>query len=238
MMERRFWVRSLSSELAADATSPWTIRGLIEKYPGAMGRMSAFHMALVAGHQPHPIQVHDEEELLINLSGELELLTPERTHRMGPGGFAFLPPGDPHMARAVGPEFAVFLVLKWTWQNPQARPVARTLVLHGHEFDRVTDQGGIYRRRMCEDQPLANGGRLVVEAIRMMPRTGFPVHVHDDHDLMLVLLRGQMHGLGHVTSAPAVIYYSAKTPHGLEPLNPDVVEMIAFEFHSREESST
>ena len=70
---------------------------------------------------------------------------------------------------------------------------------------------------MCENQPLANGGRLVVDAIRLTPQTGFPLHSHE-HDLMLVLLRGQMHGLGHITSAPAVIYYPAGTPHGLEPL--------------------
>ena len=235
MMERRFWVRSIPAGLEASAVSPWTIKPMIWEYPGLMGRISGFYSVLVAGHQPHPIRSHDQEELIVCLSGELDVLTSGRTDRLGPGGFVYLPPEDRHAIRAVGPESPIFLVFKWEWQNPQARPEAAPFVVDGHGFDRVTDQGGIYRRRVCENQPLAGGGRLVAETIRMMPMTGFPAHTHE-HDLMLVLFRGRMHGLGHVTTAPAVIYYSANTPHGLEPLNPDPVEMIAFEFHGREEA--
>jgi quercetin dioxygenase-like cupin family protein len=207
------------------------IRGLMGDYPGYMGQMSVFVSNLEVGHVPHDIHAHDHEEIIVNLSGCLEWLTDEETHRLGPGGFAHVPPQSQHTIQAVGLESAEFLIFKWTWQNTTGtKPNATTFVLEGHGFDRAGDQAAIHRRRVCENQPLANGGRLVVETLRLSPQTAYPSHSHD-HDLMLVLLGGRMHGLGHTTSAPAVVYYPAGTMHGLEPLSPDPTEMIAFEFH-------
>ena len=231
MIKRRFWVRSAPSQWREGLSGPWIIRGLIGNYPGYMGQISAFVSSLEGGHFPHRLEAHDEEELLVNLSGGLEWLTGERTYQLGPGAVVHVPPQDRHRIRAIGPEPAEFLVFKWTWQNLLGtRPDATTFILEGHGFDRASDQTGIHRRRVCENQPLANGGRLIVDAIRITPQTGYPLHAHE-HDLMLVLLSGQMHGLGHITSAPAVIYYPAGTMHGLQPVSADPIEMIAFEFH-------
>jgi quercetin dioxygenase-like cupin family protein len=231
MSKRYFWIRSASPRWSEGLTPPWMIQGLIGDYPGYMGRMSVFVSALESRHIPHPLETHDQEEMLVNLSGGLDLLAGERTHRLGPGGFVHVPPGVRHRVQAVGPEPSEFLVFKWTWQNVLgANPNATTFVLEGHGLDRADDQAGIYRRRVCENQPLANGGRMVIETFRVPPQTGYPLHSHD-HDLMFVLLGGQMHGLGHTTSAPAVIYYPAGTMHGLQPVNQDPIEMIAFEFH-------
>lgn len=231
MIKRRFWVRSASPQLAEGMTSGWTIKGLMGNYPGYMGQISAYHSVLSAGHMPHEINAHDEEELIVMLSGRLDVLTPARSHRIGPGGFVHLPPRDLHAVRSAGPESTGFLVFKWTWQNAaRTRPEATPFLFDGDGFDRLTDQGGIQRRRVCESQPLANGGRLVVETIRLAPHVGYSAHSHD-HDLMLILLRGHMHALGHITCGPAIVYYPAGTPHGLAPLSPDPIEMIAFEFH-------
>lgn len=231
MIKRAFWVRSAPPQWSEGLSPPWMIRGLMGNYPGYMGQMSVFVSTLEGGHIPHPLEAHDQEEILVTLSGGLELLTGERTHRLGPGGLVHVPPQGRHRIRAVGPESPEFFVFKWTWQNVLGtKPNATTFVLEGHGFDRADDQAVIYQRRVCENQPLANGGRMVVETLRLPPQTGYPLHSHD-HDLMLVLLGGQMHGLGHVTSAPAVIYYPAGTMHGLQPVSPDPIEMIAFEFH-------
>ena len=114
----------------------------------------------------------------------------------------------------------VSLMFKWTWQNVVERARGQDVfLLTGLGFMAWPTKAVSHRRRVCENQPLANGGRLVVEAIRLTPQTGFPAHTHE-HDLMLVLLRGQMHGLGHVTAAPAVIYYPAGTAHGLSAAQP------------------
>ncbi len=231
MNKRRFWIRSASPEWAEGMTSPWTIKTLMGNYPGYMGQISAYHSVLSAGHMPHEINAHDEEELIVILSGELDVLTPERSHRIVPGGFAHLPPRDLHAVRSAGPESTGFLVFKWTWQNAaHTRPDATPFLFDGDELASRVDQDGIHRRRVCESQPLANGGRLVAETIRLAPQVGYPAHSHD-HDLMLILLRGHMHALGHLTCAPAIVYYPAGTPHGLAPLSPDPIEMIAFEFH-------
>ncbi len=67
----------------------------------------------------------------------------------------------------------------------------------------------------------------------MVPKTGYPVHSHD-YDLLLVLTHGRLEGLGHLSEAPAVIYYPAGTPHGAAPTGVELTRMIAFEFHPPE----
>lgn len=231
MNKRPFWVRSASSEGAEARTPGWTIKTLKGNYPGFMGVVSAYYSALSRAQTPHDMHSHAEEEILVVLSGELAVLTAERHTRIGPGSFFYVPPGAVHTIQSVGLGSTDFLVFKWTSQSAaHTRPEATVFLFGADALGPWTQDAGIHRQRVCKDQPLANGGRLVAEAICLAPRTGYPAHSHD-HDLMLILLRGQMHALGHTTSAPAIIYYPAGTVHGLAPLNPDPIDMLAFEFH-------
>jgi quercetin dioxygenase-like cupin family protein len=208
------------------------VKTLIAHYPGHMGALSAYYSILSAGHVPHEIHAHDEEEIIVLLSGKLDVLTPTRSYRIGPGSFIFHPPGDRHSIRSVGPAAAAFFIFKWTWENAARTRTGATLLLHNAAEARPrADQAGMQRRRVCEDRPLAQGGRLVADAIHIAPRAGYPAHSHE-HDLLLVLLHGRLHGLGHVASAPAAIYYPAGTLHGCACVSADPIDMLAFEFHA------
>lgn len=191
-----------------------------------MGSFSAFTAVLRAGTTPHAIHAHAEEEQIVVLSGELDAIIDDETHRIGPGGFCHFPADSRHIIRSIGPDDTTFLVFKWNWQPGESQP--------GSIFFTAEAMGpkgpGIDRHRICQDHPLANGSTLTAELIRIDAHSGYPLHTHD-HDLMLIVLRGQLHGFHPPASAPSVIYYPAKTPHMMAPLHPEPTEMLALEFH-------
>ncbi len=231
MTRRPFWVRSAVADGGSLLGEGWTVRTLKKDFPGYMGVVSAYVSTLEAGCIPHEIHHHDDEEIFVLLNGELDLLTPDGTHHLGTGSIVYHPPGQQHTIRGASAERAEFLVFKWLRPGlARARSADRALVSDASGRSPWSEAGGIRRHRAWEPHPLAAGGTLVADIIEIPAQTGYPVHAHD-HDLLLVLLQGQLCGVGHTTQAPAVVYYPAGTPHGASPSNPDPIHLIAFEFH-------
>ena len=66
------------------------------------GAMSIVDSTAPAGSGP-PRHVHDrEDEIFVNLSGELELWVAGETRMLGPGEAAFVPRGTEHTFRVIG----------------------------------------------------------------------------------------------------------------------------------------
>ncbi len=229
-----FWVRSLPQRGVEEPEIGWSIRPLLKNYLGLMGNLCVYDSLLDVNQIPHELHAHTAAEIIVLLSGCLDIIGPENRVRVcGAGSFFHHPPGDWHTLQSVGPEAARFLVFKWSRDVPSQELVkASTLIFDARSWQRGIEQSGIQRYRPSEAQPLENGGKLVTEVIRIAPATGYPVHAHD-HDLVLILLRGQMLGLGHDTCAPAIIYYPAGMPHALAPTSPEPIDLLAFEFHAR-----
>lgn len=228
-----FWVRSLPQRGVEKSEIGWSIRHLIKNYRGLMGSLCVYDSQLGVDQIPHELHSHTGAEIIVLLSGRLDIIGPENRVRVcAAGSFFHHPPGDWHTLQSVGPEAARFLVFKWSRDVPSQEGVkASTLIFDAHLWQPANEQLGIQRHRPSEDQPLENGGKLVTEIIRIAPGTGYPVHAHD-HDLMLIILRGSLDGLGHQTRVPAVIYYPAGTPHALAPTSLEPIDHLAFEFHS------
>ncbi|MBW4621248.1 MAG: cupin domain-containing protein [Cyanosarcina radialis HA8281-LM2] len=227
----RFWVRSIPNLTAEEQTSDWTIKTLFKDYPGIMGKISAYYSVLRSGSIPHEIHSHHEEEIMVLLSGHLDIISPANRLRVGPGSFFHHPPGDWHTIQSVGVESAAFLVFKWTWETTeQTEEKANFFCFHADRLAPWDDRQNIQFQQVCSSQPLANGGRLAVNFCHFLPESGYPAHKHE-HDLIVVLLNGELHGMGHTNSAPALIYYPAGTIHGMSPHNRDEVNMLEFQFH-------
>jgi mannose-6-phosphate isomerase-like protein (cupin superfamily) len=231
MGQTRFWVRSIPTITAAEQTSDWEIETLLKDYPGIMGTISAYYSVLRPGCIPHEIHSHHEEEIMVLLSGHLDIISPSTRLRVGPGSFLHHPPGDRHTIQSVGIESAAFLVFKWKWEKPnQTQPEANFFCFNADKLAPWDEQKSIQCQQACPSQPLANDGRLGVNFCRILPQSGYPAHKHE-HDLIVILLSGQLHGMGHTNSAPAFIYYPAGTIHGMSPNNSDVVNILEFQFH-------
>ncbi|MDS3861608.1 cupin domain-containing protein [Thermosynechococcaceae cyanobacterium BACA0444] len=232
-----YWVRSVPPVPLSHLESSWGIKPLYQDYPGLMGTLSTYYSVLAPGHIPHEIHTHDDEEIIVLLAGELDILAPDHRVPIGPGSFFHHPPHDPHTIEAVGSEVACFLVFKWKSElKPQTSETAEFFLFNAQDLPPWDQQKGFQLQVLCENQPLTNGGTLKVGLIHLAPNQGYPPHSHD-HDLMLVLLHGEMKALGHNTNAPAVIYYPARTLHALAPVSPAPITIIEFEFHRGRENS-
>jgi len=230
---RPFWTRSAATDMAMTREDGWSYRVLKHGFPGCMGTLGAYVLTLDPGCVPHPVHNHGEEEILIPLAGAVDVLqSGPDVIRLSPGTLLFHPTGHQHTHRGASAQPAEFVVLKWSVPGLTAVPPDNVAFFAETDTgpEAWVERGGIRRRRVWERVPLAAGGHCEAEVIEMSPETGYPVHSHE-HDLCLVLTQGRLAGLGHLSVAPAVIYYPAGTPHGAAPTNPEPLRMIAIEFH-------
>jgi quercetin dioxygenase-like cupin family protein len=70
-----------------------------------------FH--LKPGIEPHPIHMHEEEEILIVTSGRGEINCAGKTTKVGPGSVMYTAPNAPHGIRNTGDDVLTFYFVKW-----------------------------------------------------------------------------------------------------------------------------
>jgi mannose-6-phosphate isomerase-like protein (cupin superfamily) len=227
---RNFWVRTIPPPDEPGPTG-WTISPLVRDYAGHMGSLSLYHSILATGRIPHEVHQHPQEEIEILLSGELELIRPGRTTRIKPGGFHYQAPDSPHTIQAVGREPSHFLVLQWSCLVPRsADSIPEHLVYDPARLLPWVKRPGIQRQQLCSPLDLTNGSQLHIYAAHWPEDTGYQVHT-DPFDVLIVLLRGRLSGLGHDTRAPAVIFYPAGMPHGVFPTDGGPLLALYFQFY-------
>lgn len=231
-VERRrpFWIRSARTDTAMTAQDGWSYRTLKRDFPGFMGLFSAYVLTLDAGAWPHDVHGHVDEEILIPLSVGVTMVEAGSSRRLSPGDLVFHTPWHQHTHTGVKEGVSSILALKWMVPGATADQSPSTVDVTETHLGDVEERHGIRRRRIWSDKRLTSGSMMTIEAIEMAPGVGYPIHTHD-HDLVLVVLEGQLVDYGTAVPAPAVIYYPAGTPHGAAPLIPAVTRMIAIEFH-------
>lgn len=80
-------------------------------------KFSVHESALQPGHEPHPPHHHTGEEMLLMISGTLEVTIKSQTSRVSRGGVAFIGSGDEHGIRNPGPELAKYYVVEFGQQR-------------------------------------------------------------------------------------------------------------------------
>jgi hypothetical protein len=104
MNKRPFWVRSATPEGATPLDSGLAARTLMWQYPGCMGALSVFHLTLTEGYSPHDLHVHPFEQMVVVLSGRLDLRSSEGDHPLGPRSAFRVPVDVPAVWRLPGAE--------------------------------------------------------------------------------------------------------------------------------------
>jgi len=124
-----FWVRTLTDSHVDQPENGWEVNALLKDYRGVMGNLDVYVSRLSVNQIPHEIHSHAEEEIIVLLSGHLDILSHDGRVGLGPGSFFHHPPGDLHTIQSVGPETACFMVMKWSWGAPlQEYAKAKTLI--------------------------------------------------------------------------------------------------------------
>jgi len=230
-------IYELRIPLSPDEKSGWKC------YPQFRGRtrnridLSCHVSVLARGNCPHPPHRHDEEEILLLLTGQADLLLPgrdapvaDRRLRIVPGQFVYYPAGYPHTLESVGADPASYMMFKWSSKrvvNPEA--------LHFGDFDitpvekRKPARNGFHSKLLFEG-PTRHLRKLHCHATTLEPGGGYDEHV-DAHDVAIVMLAGEGESLGQRFRPHDVVYYAAGEAHGM--YNPGTVDAhyVVFEFH-------
>lgn len=211
-------------------------------YPIFGGSTSALRSltchASVLGHDqcPHPPHRHDEEEILVVLSGEVDIMVPDvggpngnDRKRMHAGQFAYYPANFAHTLRAISEEPANYLMFKWQSGSRAGTP------LGFGQFDALGTIAPLaqekgFRAKLLVEGPTDGLSKLHCHASTLLPGAGYSPHV-DAHDVAIIVLEGEIETLGERVKPCGVIFYPAGEPHGISNPGESLARYVVFEFH-------
>lgn len=208
-------------------------------------RALSCHVSVLTHNQcPHPPHRHDEEEILLVLSGEVEIVLPDiggsdqDQHKcLTPGQLVYYPAHFAHTLRTVSTQPANYLMFKWV-TGPSTEHSQLPFGLYdifGHVRE-LADQEG-FRTRLVFEGPTVCLQKLHCHVSTLAPGAGYDAHI-DAHDVAIIVLEGQVETLGAHAGPHSVIFYPAGEPHGM--LNPGdaTARYVVFEFHGKQSSLT
>jgi mannose-6-phosphate isomerase-like protein (cupin superfamily) len=200
------------------------------------------HASVLAGggHSPHPPHAHRDEELLIPLTGEVELVIADsptdpspRVERLTPDGFVYYPAGQHHTIRNTAAGAVGYLMFKWqasASSGPNTEPLLTTRICRYGDLVDSTPSASFHTQRVVEG-PTTYLRRLHAHVTTLQPGGGYAPHV-DGYDVAIVTLSGTLETLGQSVGPGSVIYYAAGESHGMRNVGTGAARYLVFEFHS------
>ena len=235
-----FCVRSVPPTIPESGRDGWRRLGLFEVATRILARLECHISHLAAGAIPHPPHRHEDEELLIPLSGGIEVILEDASvgaggtgPRVEPGRMVFLPSELGHTHRAFGPDGAVYLVFRWRGSAPgEGRPSNQPVILEAGTSPGLgeTTAPGNVELSAFGDVACRGIGSLKAHHTRMADGAELPGH-SDAHDLVLVLLRGSLETSLGTVSAPTLLFYRAGVEHWHRQSGRAFASYLALEFH-------
>jgi hypothetical protein len=231
-------VYPLRIPLPADEGKGWTPHHIFKGPTEGLQELSCHASVLIRDHCPHDPHLHKEEELLLLLSGEVDLILQEgsspggihRRRRLRAGQFAYYPSNFAHTLQTTSDEPANYLMFKWHGRSRKSRSE-----LACGFFDTAGDSGdpagaGGFRTRLVFEGPTAYLQKLHCHISFLAPGGAYAPHV-DRYDVAILLLQGEVETLGETAGPHDVIFYAAGEPHGMRNPAESPARYIVFEFH-------
>ena len=193
--------------------------------------------ALSHGHCPHAPHSHREEEVLLVLSGEVDVILPDaprdnQRRHLRPGQFVYYPSYFAHTLQTTSDSPANYMMFKWYADAKKGG----TSLGFGH-FDAVGAAEGPQAMdgldsRFVFEGPTAYLQKLHCHVSTLTAGAGYDPHV-DAHDVAMIVLDGTVETLGQHVGAHGLIYYAAGDPHGIRNSGEMTAKYLVFEFHYR-----
>ena len=192
---------------------------------------------LTQGHCPHPPHTHDEEELLLLFSGEVDLILPteptpkgDNRKRLKPGQFVYYPAHFAHTLETVSQEPANYLMFKWrSVGSASGSPLRFGQFNFLDDLDNSNVDVG-FRPRLVFAGPTAHLRKLHCHTSTLASGAGYEPHI-DAYDVAIILLKGEIETLGERVRPYSVVFYPAGEPHGVRNPGDAMAKYIVFEFH-------
>jgi quercetin dioxygenase-like cupin family protein len=203
--------------------------------PTATGLHIIGHVSMLAkGHTPHPPHTHQEEEVLVVLSGCLsihlvdEAGAPARVERLPAGGVLYYALDQLHTITGESDEPAQYVILKW-----RSHRISRgSKTLHTRIVSRVDPIADDAQRamRILFAGPTRYLRQLQCHQSSVPPGGGYDAHA-DAYDVAIVTLEGTIETLGKQVGPNSLIWYPMGSRHGLRNVGEHDAHYVVFEFH-------
>lgn len=205
----------------------------------ALQDFSCHVSTLVTGFSPHPPHEHKEEEILIVLSGEVDIILKDHNvtaetcfyrKRLQKNQFAYYPSYFAHSLETISEKPANYLMFRWCGSSSSKKNTLDFCFFDSlppmYEID---SRQAVSMQRIFEE-PTSYLKKLHCHKTTLAAGAGYPPHA-DPYDVAIILLEGEVQTLGQNIKAPGVIFYEAGKPHGM--LNPTdhTAQYLVFEFH-------
>lgn len=198
-----------------------------------------FHISVLsAGIIPHAPHNHEEEELLIMLSGEADLvMVPEnitggeQRHRLRAGSLVYYPAFYTHTIHNTGNDPITYLMFKWRAALPSGfESPAAAFDFDLDESSMESSQQPPFQSREIFRFPTRHLRELQCHVSLLQPGASYQAH-RDNYDVAILLLKGSIETLGNKLEQFGVIYYSAGEAHGMKNIGSTPAYYLVFEFH-------
>ncbi len=234
------WISTLEQAPEEIKATGWSIHPVFGGSTSSMQELRSHFSVLSAGTTPHLPHTHEDEELIVVLSGEVDIVTvsdtPSRTvatKRIASGSVVYHSSNQCHTIRSVGPGAATYLIFKW---KSEARP-DRGSVLQSSVFDArataMAPKSQLARGFSCVpvlDSPTLYLTKLHCHISTLQPGAGYAPH-RDPYDVAIVVLSGAVETLGQRVGRNGVIFYPAGELHGMQNSGTSPATYLVFEFH-------
>lgn len=201
-----------------------------------LSNLSCHASVLMKNQYPHPPHAHQEEELLVFLSGEGDLILPDEPglnaeHRMRirPGYVAYFPMGFAHSLQTMSEEPAIYLVFKWNSSPTKSRtplPFNRDSLVECWERD--ADKEGV-RPQQLFDGPTALLRNLGCRVSTLAPAEEYSGY-SDLANIAIIVLEGEIETLGKRVRPYSVVFYKSGNRHDISNPGEGNAQYVMFEF--------
>jgi quercetin dioxygenase-like cupin family protein len=196
--------------------------------------MIAHVSTLAKDHTPHPPHTHQEEEVLVVLSGSLAIQlvdepgAPARVEQLDAGGVLHYPLDQLHTITGRSDDPARYVILKWR----SHRISRRSNVLGAHVVECVDPEPNGRQRagRVLFEGSTRYLRQLHCHRSSVPPGAGYEPHA-DAYDVAIVTLDGTIETLGTRVGPNSLIWYPMGSRHGLRNVGDDDAHYVVSEFH-------
>jgi len=222
---------------ATDEQTGWMPHHIFRGRTQIIEKMTCHISTLIKGSCPHPPAHHWEEELLLVLSGEVDVILPQglnpeenQRRRLKTGEFVYYPAHFSHTLETVSDQPAHYLMFKWRSYtiNEQASIGWGQYSMNSNEKESSLTKG--FNPRTVFEGATTHLKKLHCHTTLLKPGAKYDPHI-DEYDVAIVVLEGEVITLNRRAKPFDVIFYPAGKPHGMRNPANTPAKYIVFEFH-------
>jgi MoaA/NifB/PqqE/SkfB family radical SAM enzyme/quercetin dioxygenase-like cupin family protein len=232
-------VHPLEIPLPPDEVKGWKPYSVFNGHTTGLRAWDCHVSVLTKGTCPHPPHKHADEEILMLLSGEVDLLLPDLQTPAGngrtplrPGQFVYYPSNYAHTLQTTSEVPANYLMFRWSAGSKLTRsPLAHGLYTAFNPEPRDEATSG-FSSRLVFEAPTKYLRKLHCHASTLAAGEGYDAHI-DEYDVAIIVLEGEVETLGERVVPHGVILYPGGEPHGMHNPGQTTARYVVFEFHHR-----